>query len=187
MLELASSRIKAAGGTCLTLVAELDALEEAESVIEFARSRFGRLDILILVSPFWGGGHIHNHSVRTWDLVIHANLREPFLMARGVLPLFREQKHGEIMAIGSDSALGIYEQDGAYGVGMHALTALMKLIELENTEYGVRTHILSPGVALTIDRDSEGRPALTAANIAEWAVWLLSRPGQLRGNGPILV
>ena len=57
-------------------------------------SAFGRLDILILVSPFWAGGQIHAHSVTTWDRVLEANLREPFLMARAVLPMFRENKHG---------------------------------------------------------------------------------------------
>ena len=187
LLDLAAQRINTIGGNCLTVVSELDSLEAAESVMEKARSLFGRLDILIIVSPFWAGGKIHNHNVRTWDLVINANLREPFLMARAVLPLFRKQKHGEIMAIGSDSALGVYEQDGAYGVAMHALTTLMDLIRVENKEYGIRTHVLSPGVALTTDTDSEGQPALTSSHVAEWVVWLLTRPAHLRGNGPILI
>jgi NAD(P)-dependent dehydrogenase (short-subunit alcohol dehydrogenase family) len=187
LLDLVAGNIKAAGGTCLTIASELDSLEAAESVMERARSAFGCLDILIMVSPFWAGGQIHSHSVKTWDLVLNANLREAFLMARAVLPVFRDQKHGEIMAIGSDSALGIYQQDGAYGVAMHALTALMELIRLENTEYGIRTHILSPGVALTTDTDSAGQPAMTTSHIADWAVWLLTRPVHLRGNGPILV
>ena len=187
LLDLAAQRINTIGGNCLTVVSELDSLGAAESVMEKARSLFGRLDILIIVSPFWAGGQIHNHNVRTWDLVVNANLREPFLMSRAVLPFFREQKHGEIMAIGSDSALGIYEQDGAYGVAMHALTTLMDLIRVENKEYGIRTHVLSPGVALTSDTDSEGQPALTSSHVAEWVVWLLTRPAHLRGNGPILI
>jgi NAD(P)-dependent dehydrogenase (short-subunit alcohol dehydrogenase family) len=187
LLNLAAEKIKAEGWDCLVHASALELLEDAEAVLDETRSGFGRLDILIMVSPFWAGGQIHNHSVRTWDLVMGANLREPFLMTRAVLSLFREQKHGEIMAIGSDSAMGIYEQDGAYGVAMHALTALMKLIDVENKEYGIRTHILSPGVALTVDRDSEGRPALMASHIAEWAVWLLTRPAHLRSNGPILI
>jgi NAD(P)-dependent dehydrogenase (short-subunit alcohol dehydrogenase family) len=91
------------------------------------------------------------------------------------------------MAIGSDSALGIYPQDGAYGVAMHALTALMELIRVENAEFGIRTHILSPGVALTMEHDSAGQPALTVSQVAEWAVWLLSRPAPQRGSGPIRV
>jgi NAD(P)-dependent dehydrogenase (short-subunit alcohol dehydrogenase family) len=187
LLKLAAERIKAEGGNCLTHFSNLENLEGAEAVVQDARSSFGRLDILVLVSPFWAGGQIHNHSVRNWDLVMSANLREPFLMARAALPFLREQKHGEIMAIGSDSAMGIYEQEGAYGVAMHALTALMKLIELENKEYGIRTHILSPGLALTTNLDSEGRPPLMPSHVAEWAVWLLTRPAHLRGNGPILI
>jgi NAD(P)-dependent dehydrogenase (short-subunit alcohol dehydrogenase family) len=119
--------------------------------------------------------------------VLAANLREPFLMARAALPLFRRQKHGEIMAIGSDSALGYYQQDGAYGVAMHALTALMELIRVENAEFGIRTLILSPGVALTVDTDSQGEPALTVTHVAEWAIWLLTRPAHLRGNGPVQI
>ena len=187
LLELAAGRVREAGGTCLTIVSDLEGLESAESVVEFACSGLGRLDILVLVSPFWAGGEIHVHSVRTWDLVLGANLREPFLMARAVLPLFRTQKQGEILAIGSDSALGIYKQDGAYGVAMHALTALMDLIRLENEELGIRTHVLAPGVALTTETDSEGRPALTASHVADWAVWLLTRPGHLRGSGPVRI
>lgn len=130
---------------------------------------------------------IHSHSLKTWDLVMNANLREPFLMARAMLPILREQKHGEIMAIGSDSSMGIYPQDGAYGVAMHALTTLMELIRVENVDFGIRTHVLAPGVALTNDEDSEGKPSLTASRIAEWAIWLLTRPSHLRGNGPILI
>ena len=187
LLELAANRIQAIGGECLTVPSDLASLDAAEAVLQTARTAFGRLDILILVSPFWAGGYIHDHKVRTWDLVLDANLREPFLMSRAVLPLFREQNHGEIMAIGSDSALGIYPMDGAYGVAMHALSTLMELIRVENADHGIRTHVLSPGVALTTDTDSEGNPALTTSNVAEWAVWLLTRPAHLRSNGPILV
>jgi len=187
MLNLAAEKIKGEGGNCQIHFSGIEDLENAEAIVEDARSSLGGLDILIMVSPFWSGGQIHNHSVRTWDLVMDANLREPFLMARASLPFFRAQKHGEIMAIGSDSAMGIYEQDGAYGVAMHALTTLMKLIEVENKEYGVRTHILSPGVSLTTDRDSQDRPALMPSHIAEWTIWLLTRPAHLRGNGPILI
>jgi NADP-dependent 3-hydroxy acid dehydrogenase YdfG len=187
LLEMAADKIKASGGVCLTRVSELDSLEAAESVMESALASFGRLDILILVSPFWSGGHIHNHSVKTWDLVLAANLRESFLMARAVLPLFREQKHGEIMAIGSDSAMGIYQQDGAFAVALHGLTTLIELIRAENIEHGIRTHILSPGLALDTPFDADGKPNLTTSDVAEWAVWLLTRPNHLRGNSPILI
>lgn len=187
LLNLAAEKIKAIGEICLTQVTELNSLEATQSVLEYTRMNFGRVDILILVSPFWAGGQIHSHSVKTWDMVMNANLRESFLMSRAVLPIFREQQRGEIMAISSDSSMGIYQQDGAYGVAMHALNTLMELIRAENAEFGIRTHILAPGVALTNDLDSEGKPALTASHIADWTIWLLTRPAHLRANGVILV
>lgn len=187
LLELSAKKIKESGGRIISRVTNLESLEETQTVVEQTKTAFGGLEILILISPFWSGGMIHNHNVKTWDLVMNANLREPFLMARAALPHFREQHHGEIMAIGSDSALGIYPQDGAFAVAMHGLTTLMELIRTENSEFGIRTHILSPGVAVSAPFDAEGKPNLTAEHVAEWVLWLLTRPSHLRGNSPILI
>lgn len=187
LLSMAVDRVKQTGGKGFFVESSLKSLEEAEGVVNQTLSEFGGLDILILISPFWSGGMIHSHSVKTWDLVMDANLREPFLMTRAALPFLREQKHGEVMAIGSDSALGIYPQDGAYAVAMHGLTTLMELIRAENSEHGIRTHILSPGVAVSAPFDAEGKPNLTPTHIAEWVLWLLNRPDHLRGNSPILI
>jgi len=186
-LEMSTSKVRQIGGNILSLVSELDSLEKIEPVIDQTISKFGKVDILILVSPFWSGGHIHSHNIKTWDLVMDANLREPFLMTRTILPLMREQKFGEIMAIGSDSAIGIYPQDGAYSVAMHGLNTLMELIRAENSEYGIRTHVLSPGLALSSPFDSDGKRNLTVNDVADWVLWLLTRPDHLRGNSPILI
>jgi len=187
LLEMSAKKIIKKGGKVIPIISELVTLEKAEEVLKQTTAAFGVLDVLILVSPFWSGGYIHDHDIRTWDLVMNANLREAFLMTRAILPLMREQKHGEIMSIGSDSAMGIFPQDGAYSVAMHGLTALMELIRAENIEYGIRTHILSPGLALNTPFDFEGKPNLTTNDVAEWVVWLLTRPDHLRGNSPILI
>ena len=187
LLEMSVKKIKENGGNIFSLVSDLDTLEKTESVVAQTQSAFGGVDILILISPFWSGGMIHEHNVKTWDLVMNANLHEPFLMTRAVLPKLREQKHGEVMAIGSDSAMGIYQQDGAFAVAMHGLTTLMELVRAENSEHGIRTHILSPGLAIDTPFDAEGKPNLTTTEVAEWVVWLLTRPTHLRGNSPILI
>ena len=187
LLEISAGRIRAVGGQCLTVVSELDSLEAAQAVLDEALGVYDRLDLLILVSPFWGGGMIHSHKLQTWDLVMSANLREPFILSRVVLPVFREQRGGQIMAIGSDSGLGFYQQDGAYNVAMHGLNNLMELIRLENSDFGIRTHTLSPGLTLTDAFDMEGKPNLTTEDVCEWVLFLLTRPPHLRGNSPILI
>lgn len=187
LLAMAAEAIENVEGTCATTVSSIEALEDAEKLIQQTQNLFGRIDILIIISPFWSGGHIHQHSIKTWDLVINSNLRESFLMTRAVLPVFREQKRGEIMAIGSDSGMGVFQQDGAFAVAMHGLKTLMELIQLENAEHGIRTHALMPGLAINTPVDVEGKPNLTTNNVADWVLWLLTRPEHLRGNGPILI
>lgn len=187
LLAMPVDGIRQRGGKGFFVESSLASLEEAQGVVSQTVSTFGGLDILILISPFWSGGMVHAHSLKTWDLVMDANLREPFIMARATLPFLREQKRGEVMAIGSDSAMGIFPQDGAFAVAMHGLTALMELIRAENSAYGIRTHLLSPGLAVSAPFDAEGKPNLTLQDVAEWTLWLLTRPARLRGNGQILV
>jgi NAD(P)-dependent dehydrogenase (short-subunit alcohol dehydrogenase family) len=121
------------------------------------------------------------------DRVLAGNLREPFLLMRAALPVLREQGSGQILAIGSDSALGAYARDGAFNVALHGLNALMDLVRLENAEHGIRVHVLAPGLAQTQTHDADGQPNLTPADVAAWAVWVLTRPMHLRPNGPIVI
>jgi NAD(P)-dependent dehydrogenase (short-subunit alcohol dehydrogenase family) len=187
LVEETSAALTARGGRCLGLLSPLDTLEAAESVVNQTLAAFGRLDILVSVSPFFAGGQIHTLSLRAWDAVLNANLRETFLIARAVLPHLREQKRGQILAVGSDSGLGAYAQDGAYGVAMHGLNALIEQIRVENAELGLRAHILCPGLALSPLSRVDQEPVLSTTDVVDWALWLLTRPAHLRGSGPIQV
>lgn len=185
VLDYSAEKVREAGGTCETITSELDDLESAQDVLNKSLAAFKKLDVLILVSPFWAGGFIHEHKLETWDVVISANLREAFILSRVVLPYFREQRSGQILSIGSESGLAVYPQDGAYNVAMHGLNSLMELIRLENSEFGIRTHTLSPGLALAESFDAEGKPILSMQDICEWVIFLLQRPPHLRNSKPI--
>ncbi len=187
VLEYSAKKVREAGGVCLPVVSELESLESAGTVLNQCLEVFHKLDVLIIVSPFWAGGFIHEHKLHTWDVVISANLREAFILSRTVLPYFRGQKSGQIMSIGSESGLTVYPQDGAYNVAMHGLNSLMELIRLENSEFGIRTHSLSPGLALADEFDAEGKPILSMQDICEWVIFLLERPHHLRSSNPILI
>src|SRR5512139_1268145 len=51
LLKLAAEKIKAEGGSCLIHLSDLEDLESAEVVMGDIISNFGRLDILVMVSP----------------------------------------------------------------------------------------------------------------------------------------
>ncbi len=186
-LDSVTTAVTAIGGEAVAVPGPLDSLEQAQAVVARALEAFGRLDLLIWISPFWNGGFIHEHSVAVWDRVVEANLREPFLLLRAALSHLRGRGAGQIVAIGSDSSLASYPRDGAYNVALHGLNALMDLVRVENAEHGIRVHVLAPGLAQTQPQDNDGKPNLTTEQVADWVLWVLSRPDHLRASGPILI
>ncbi|MBL8097123.1 MAG: SDR family NAD(P)-dependent oxidoreductase, partial [Anaerolineales bacterium] len=186
-VEAVVAAVGRAGGEAVGVTGPLETLAQAEALVARAEAAFGAVDLVIWVTPFWNGGFIHEHAVTVWDRVLAGNLREPFLLARAVLPVLRRQGSGQIVAVGSDSSLGPYARDGAYNVALHGLNALMDLIRVENAEHGIRVHVLAPGLAQTQPLDADGRPNLTTKDVADWVLWALTRPSHLRPIGPIVI
>lgn len=85
-LDALVAAVATVGGQALAVPGPIDTLEQAGALVASAIQSFGRLDLVIWVTPFWNGGFIHEHSVAVWDRVLASNLREPFLLLRTVLP-----------------------------------------------------------------------------------------------------
>lgn len=183
-LEQVAAQIRTQGGECLAIPTDVTQEEQVQRLVAAALQAYGRIDSLVLVSAVWGGGPIHAHKLRTWDLVMAANLRANFLLSRAVLPQMRLQGHGHIVIVASDSALDYYEGEGAYGISMHALADLGEYIRRENQASGIQVTCLCPGLALT---PQAGQDSITPQDIAGAVVRALSaRPG-LASNRPISI
>ncbi len=179
LVERAAARLRPLGTPLTTLTLDLSREADAARLAGAA----GAVDVLVLISAVWGGGLIHEHRVDTWERVMAANLRAPFLTLRALLPGMRERRSGHIVVFSSDSALGAYERDGAYGVSMHALNALAAAVRVENEAHGIRVDTLVSGLAL-----SDGNPAALQANdLAEWALWLITRRPALTTQAPLVI
>jgi 3-oxoacyl-[acyl-carrier protein] reductase len=179
------------GGQAAAVSADVSDEEDVERVVGIALKEFDKVDILVNNAGIDGGGRIHVHDIHIWDQVMAINLRGPFLTARAVLPLMREQKHGHIINISSESALEHYEGDGAYGVAKHGLNALSEFIQRENQELGIRVDTICPGMVVTeMTENSAGldqSKCLYPEDIAELVEWLLTRRANIKIGTPILI
>jgi 3-oxoacyl-[acyl-carrier protein] reductase len=190
-LEETLKVIREQGGQAAAVDADVSDDEDVARVVKTALNEFGKVDILVNNAGIGGGGRIHKHDIKTWDQVMAVNLRGPFLTARAVLPLMREQKGGHIINISSESGLEYYEGNGAYGVSKHGLNALGEFIQRENQELGIRVDTICPGMVVTeMTENSPGldhSKCLHPEDIAELVLWLLTRRVNIKIGTPVLI
>jgi NAD(P)-dependent dehydrogenase (short-subunit alcohol dehydrogenase family) len=190
-LEQTGQEINLLGGEAVAIQADVAQEADVRQVVDRAVEQFGGVNILVNNAGIGGGDYIHQHDVENWDQVIAVNLRGPFLFARYVLPLMRAQRSGHIINISSESGLEYYQGNGAYGVAKHALNALGEFIQRENQDYHIRVDTICPGMVITeMTQDSPGLDhdkSLQGEDIAELALWLLTRRPNIKIGRPILI
>ncbi|KAG8742890.1 hypothetical protein FRC12_015238, partial [Ceratobasidium sp. 428] len=132
-------------------ILEGDATQEqsATSVVELAKSKFGRLDGLVLnagtLDPL---GRIESpeSSVEGWKAAFDINLFSTLHLIKASLPSLREAR-GRVIFVSSGAATGGVAGWGAYSASKAALNSLART--LANEEKDIVSVALRPGVVDT--------------------------------------
>jgi len=190
-LEQTEQLIRQAGGEVLAVQADVTVPDQVEHVVRATVEKFDRIDILVNSAGVDGPGETHDMTINTWERVLGANLDGPFLMTRAVLQVMRAQRSGHILMISSESGI-IYEfGHTAYGVSKHALNAFTEFVQQENVDFNIRINSICPGWVYTEMVENtpglERNKCLYAEDIADLAIWLLTRRSNIKIAAPVLI
>jgi NAD(P)-dependent dehydrogenase (short-subunit alcohol dehydrogenase family) len=143
------ARIKAEGGECFTIQADVTREEDCRAFVEAAKKAYGRVDILHNnVGIGAGDDEILRLSEESWDRIMSVNLKGMFFSSRSVLPLMREQGRGSIVNISSIAAI-CATSILAYKTSKAGVNALTHQIAMENAKYNIRANAIMPGLMNT--------------------------------------
>ncbi|MGF7160086.1 3-oxoacyl-[acyl-carrier protein] reductase [Rhodoligotrophos appendicifer] len=138
------------GDRLLPVLADVTREEDAERIVEAAKTRFGAVDILINNAGTVGpAGRLESTSLAEFNDLFQVNVTGVFLCCRAVLPLFRSRSRGNIINIASGSALRPRAGAVAYSASKGAVITMTRALALEVAEDRVRVNCICPAISRT--------------------------------------
>jgi len=148
-LERAAKELQATGATAVAVVADVASREDADRLVDTARQRFGRIDVLVNNAGITRDGLLVRMKDEDWDRVMEVNLRGAFLMTRAASKVMMRQKSGRIINIASTAgAMGNAGQTN-YSAAKAGLIGFTKAAARELAHWSILVNAVAPGLIET--------------------------------------
>lgn len=127
--------------------ADLSRDADGKRLVEFARERLGRLDILVANAGIWNveGIGIEKMTEHQWDEMIRVNLKSVYSVIHYAVPHMIAQKAGRIIAIGSTAGQRGESMHTHYGASKGAIISFVKGLSTELAKHNILVNCVAPG------------------------------------------
>ena len=135
------------GGSAAPFQADVSRDADCAAIVAEAKSRWGRIDVLVNNVGIGGGGDgpAHRADEQAWDRILMVNLKSAWMTIKHAVPIMREQGGGSIVNISSLASLAGGNQV-AYEVSKAGMNRLTTSVANANAGHGVRCNGVLPGL-----------------------------------------
>jgi 3-oxoacyl-[acyl-carrier protein] reductase len=147
------------------VVADAASRDDAERLVDTAKQRFGRLDVLINNAGITRDALLVRMKDEDWDRVMDVNLRGAFYLTRAAAKLMMRQKSGRIVNIASTAGAMGNAGQANYSAAKAGLLGLTKSAARELAHWSILVNAVAPGLIetdLTATVPEAARQALLA-------------------------
>jgi short-subunit dehydrogenase len=108
-------------------------------------SHYGRIDVLINNGGISQRATAFDTAMDVNRQIMEVNFFGNIAMAKAVLPIFRQQKSGQILVISSIAGKFGFHLRSAYSASKHALFGYYESLVMEESEYNLKVTVACPG------------------------------------------
>ena len=143
----AATVVAAVGDHELLLAIKLDVTrpEDAQTAVESAVARFGRLDVVVNNAGNFFAGFFEELSPSQVRTQIETLLFGPMNVTRAALPVMRQQRSGLVLTISSTAGIAGQLFCTAYAAAKFGIEGWMESLTPEIAPFGIRTMLVEPG------------------------------------------
>ena len=178
--------VKELGPDAIMLSADLTSASETDELIRQAIAKLGRLDVLFANAGVYIAGQVADGDPAEWDKLLALNVGSVFRSINRVIPHMRANGGGDILVSSSISAYQAIHFEPVYSASKHALNAFLYGVRRQVIQDKIRIGVIAPATVLnelwgytdpaSIDKKVASREGLRSEDVAEAAVFMLSRP-----------
>lgn len=168
--ECTRASLPKAGQCHLALACDVSDADQVAHTVQTVRDRLGTIDVAVNCAAIDHTYWLEELTIEQFDRVIAINLRGPFLVAKSVWPLMREQGGGHIVNIASTAALRAWTGASAYHASKFGVLGLSRGLSTEGRKDNIRVTTVIPGGMRThfFDRfEGQGIPMPDEANLQD--------------------
>jgi NAD(P)-dependent dehydrogenase (short-subunit alcohol dehydrogenase family) len=148
--EEVATAIRAHGGEAIAVPANIGDRGQLEALVEAARRRFGRIDILVCnaaSNPYFGP--MAKLPDEAFHKILQNNVVSNLWLANLVLPEMAQRKDGVLIIVSSIGGLKGSATLGAYCVSKAADMQLARNLAVEWGKHNIRVNCIAPGLVRT--------------------------------------
>ena len=136
--------VRAQGGRCLPLIADLRNWDATAHAVETALQAYGGLDILVANAGVSATGNTTEIGPAAWQAMLDVNLTGTLHSVQAALPGLRRRRGGRIIIVTSVQARTGSPWSGGYAATKWGLTGLMKSLAIELGGEGIAVNAVAP-------------------------------------------
>ncbi|MEE1798082.1 SDR family oxidoreductase [Streptomyces sp. JV176] len=133
------------GDAVLPLTLDVTNAGDVVAVVEAAKDRFGRLDVVVNNAGYGLFGMIEEITEQQLRDQLETNLFGAFRVTQAVLPILRAQGGGHIVQISTIGGIGAFPSLGGYHASKWALEGFSESLAQEVAAQGIKVTLVEPG------------------------------------------
>lgn len=149
MAEAVVEEIKSFGGEAFAIQANVDKVEDVQTLVSATLEQFGAIDILVNNAGITRDNLLMRMKEQEWDDVLNTNLKGVFLCTKSVTRQMMKQRYGRIINI--TSIVGVSGNPGQanYVAAKAGVIGLTKSTALELASRNITVNSVAPGFITT--------------------------------------